>query len=115
MYADESRAHLIEAMAIELESAVRDLHQLELTYAEAAVVLDCSYGTVKNKVVAGEFQNVGSRSEPRIALSQIVAGVRATAAGAAVVEARLDSGLGVETSGVAAARERARNRCGGPR
>lgn len=110
LYADEARAHMIESMAAELELAVRELHEMQLTYAETAVILDCSYGTIKNKVAAGEFQNIGSRSEPRIALSQIVAGIRATAAGMALVETRLNSEMGAKAPGTTAARQRARDR-----
>jgi hypothetical protein len=88
LYADEPRAHMIEAMVTELDLALHELRNAQLTYDEAAIILDCAYGTVKNRVVAGELTNVGSRAEPRVALSQIVSGLRASAAGVAVFRAR---------------------------
>jgi len=117
LYGDEPRAHLITHMAAELETALEELHGIELTYDEAAQLMACSYGTIKNRVANGELTNVGTRSEPRIALRQIVSGVRATASALDVSGARgrAARSLPDEPEHVSAARDRARRLFGGAR
>jgi hypothetical protein len=116
LYGDEPRAHLISSMAAELEATLRQLHEMELTYAEAAQVLECSYGTIKNRVSSGELINIGTRAEPRVALAQLVSGARASACALEAYETRrrvATTGYPDEPESAAAARRRARGLFGG--
>lgn len=70
-YQDEERARGIEVMARDLEAALEELSNLTLSYDEAAEVGAWSRGTIANKVSAGELENVGTRSDPRVRLRDL--------------------------------------------
>lgn len=70
-YDDRGRAQAIEAMCGDLESVLAELPDLTLTYEEASAASGWAVGTIKNKVAAGELENVGTAGAGKVRLRDL--------------------------------------------
>jgi len=58
--------------AAHAEDAIFKLRDQTFSYADAAVFSIWTHGTIKTKVSAGELINVGTRSDPRLSIEDLV-------------------------------------------
>lgn len=65
-------AAALEWAAAHAEDAIFRLRDQTFSYADAAVVSIWTHGTIKTKVSAGELINVGTRSDPRLSVEDLV-------------------------------------------
>lgn len=70
-FGDATAARQLEQSADAWEALIRQIPDLPLTYQEAVQLSIWEYGTLKNKVSAGEIVNVGTRAEPRVRLGAL--------------------------------------------
>jgi hypothetical protein len=70
-HGDEAAAHRLEQSADEWDRMLRGIPDLPVSYEVAAQISIWEYGTIKNKVSAGDLENVGTRAEPRVRLGSL--------------------------------------------
>jgi hypothetical protein len=69
-YADESKAHLLEALAVELEETLRVEEERLCSLTEAAVLTGYAADTLSKMVRSGKLANHGRKNAPKVRVSE---------------------------------------------